>query len=169
MPSVDLSAQHDLHTMYSDHHGWLFGWLRKKLGNSFDAADVAQDTFVSVMTAGALETIREPRPFLVTVARRLVASRHRRHLLESSYLAMLAALPEELAPSPEARLLALEALQQIDRVLDDLPPKVKEAFLLAHLEELSYADIATRLGVSASSVKQYLTRANRQCLFALAF
>lgn len=169
MPAADLSAQHDLHTLYSDHHGWLFGWLRKKLGNSFDAADLAQDTFVSVMTSGATQTIREPGPFLVTVARRLVAHRHRRHLLETSYLEMLAALPEELAPSPEARLLALEALQQIDRVLDGLPPKVKEAFLLAHLEELSYAQIAERLDVSASSVKQYLTRANRQCLFALAF
>lgn len=169
MPTADLSAQQDLHTLYSDHHGWLFGWLRKKLGNSFDAADLAQDTFVSVIAAGATESIREPRPFLVTIARRLVARRHRRKLLETSYLEMLATLPQELAPSPEAGLLALEALQQIDRVLDGLPIKVKEAFLLAHLEELSYAEIAQRLDVSASSVKQYLTRANRQCLFALAF
>lgn len=45
---------------------------------------------------------------------------------------------------------------------------MKEAFLLAHLHELSYAQIAQRLGVSSSSVKQYLTRANRQCLFALS-
>ncbi|MFC4278547.1 sigma-70 family RNA polymerase sigma factor [Achromobacter aloeverae] len=169
MPTANLPAQQDLHTLYSNHHGWLLGWLRKKLGNSFDAADVAQDTFVSVMTAKAAPAIREPRPFLATVARRLVAHRHRRHLLESSYLEMLATLPEALAPSPENRLLALEALQQVDQVLDGLPPKVKEAFLLAHLEDLSYADIAARLGVSASSVKQYLTRANRQCLFALAF
>ncbi|ARP79720.1 RNA polymerase subunit sigma [Bordetella genomosp. 8] len=169
MSTAEASPRDDLHTLYSDHHGWLFGWLRKKVGNSFDAADLAQDTFVSVMAAGAARTIREPRPFLVTVARRLVAHRHRRQLLETSYLQMLAAMPEELAPSPEARLLALEALQQMDAVLDGLPPKVREAFLLAHFEELSYADIARRLGVSASSVKQYLTRANRQCLFALAF
>jgi RNA polymerase sigma-70 factor (ECF subfamily) len=72
-----------------------------------------------------------------------------------------------MAPSPEQRMQAIEALQQIDGALDGLPPRVKEAFLLAHLEELSYADIAARLGVSTSSVKQYLTRANRQCLFAI--
>ncbi|WIX26416.1 sigma factor-like helix-turn-helix DNA-binding protein [Xanthomonas arboricola pv. corylina] len=40
--------------------------------------------------------------------------------------------------------------------------------MLAHLQELSYAQIAQRLGVSSSSVKQYLTRANRHCLFALS-
>ncbi|MNL70056.1 putative RNA polymerase sigma factor FecI [compost metagenome] len=61
----------------------------------------------------------------------------------------------------------MQSLQQIDRMLDDLPPRVREAFLLAHLVELSYAEIAERLGVSTSSVKQYLTRANRECLFAL--
>lgn len=166
MPSANAPA--DLHTLYSDHHGWLFGWLRRKMGNSFDAADVAQDTFVNIMTAGAADSIREPRPFLVTVARRLLAHRHRRQLLETSYLDMLASLPEALAPSPEERLLAIEALQELDHVLDGLPPKVKEAFLLAHLEELSYAEIAARLKVSASSVKQYLIRANRQCLFTLS-
>jgi len=168
MAAAQLAAHQDVHTLYRDHHGWLQGWLRKKLGSSFDAADVAQDTFVNVLATTAAGDIREPRPFLATIARRLVAHRYRRQLLESSYLEMLAALPEELAPSPEVQLLAIEALQQIDQALDGLPPKVREAFLLAHLEELSYAEIAARLDVSASSVKQYLTRANRQCLFALS-
>ena len=72
------------------------------------------------------------------------------------------------ARSPsEVHYLALEALRQVDQALDGLPSKVKEAFLLAHLEGLSYSDIAERLDVSASSVKQYLARANQHCLFAL--
>jgi RNA polymerase sigma-19 factor, ECF subfamily len=167
MSTAELPLEQEMQTLYSDHHSWLCGWLRKRIGNRWDAADVAQDTFVSVITGSTVGDIREPRPFLITVARRLMAHRHRRQLLETSYLAMLAALPEELAPSPEVQMLALEALQQVDRALDGLPPKVREAFLLAHLEELSYAEIAARLDVSASSVKQYLTRANRQCLFAL--
>ena len=168
MTASEFSPQQQIAALYSDHHGWLLGWLRRQLGDSFVAADLAQDTFISVITASSASDIRQPRPFLATIARRLIAHRHRRQLLETSYLEMLATLPEELAPSPEAQLLALEALQQIDRALDGLPRQVKEAFLLAHLEELSYAEIAARLGVSTSSVKQYLTRANRQCLFALA-
>jgi RNA polymerase sigma-70 factor (ECF subfamily) len=44
---------------------------------------------------------------------------------------------------------------------------VRQAFLLAQLEGLTYEQIAGQLQVSTSSVKQYLTRANRQCLFAL--
>lgn len=154
--------------LYTQHHGWLQAWLRRHLGDAFAAADLAQDTFVSVLSAGVAPDIRAPRPFLATIARRLMAHRHRRQLLEASYLEMLAALPADAAPPPEARLQALQTLQQLDRALDGLPPKVREAFLLAHLEELSYAQIAERLDVSASSVKQYLTRANRHCLFAIA-
>ncbi len=168
MTAAQFTAQQEIHSLYEDHHSWLQGWLRKRLGNTSDAADLAQDTFISVMTASSARgEILAPRPFLATVARRLVAHHHRRHLLETRYLQMLANLPEELAPSPEVRLLALEALQQVDRALCGLPPQAQEAFLLAHLEGLSYADIAARLKVSTSSVKQYLTRANRHCLFAL--
>ncbi|MBC3921020.1 sigma-70 family RNA polymerase sigma factor [Undibacterium sp. CY18W] len=164
----DFSLRQQMHILYSDHQGWLQTWLRRRLGDSFEAADLTQDTFVSILKNEQAADILEPRPFLATIARRLMAHRHRRQLLESAYLDALSALPEPVAASPELQLLALEALQQIDMALDGLPPAVKEAFLLAHLEELSYAEIAERLKVSSSSVKQYLTRANRQCLFALA-
>jgi RNA polymerase sigma factor (sigma-70 family) len=70
-------------------------------------------------------------------------------------------------PSPETRLIVIQALQEIDQALDGLPPAVRQAFLLAQLEGLTYEQIATLLHISTSSVKQYLTRANRQCLFAL--
>ncbi|WP_347887743.1 sigma-70 family RNA polymerase sigma factor [Nitrosomonas europaea] len=168
MSADEFILQQKVHTLYSNHRSWLQRWLYRKLGNACDAADLVQDTFISVITGGYADDIREPKPFLATIAGRLVAHRWRRNQLETAYLEALAALPVELMPSPEAHVLALEALLEIDRALDGLPTRVKEAFLLAHLEELSYAQIAERLNVSTSSVKQYLTRANRQCLFALS-
>lgn len=168
MPATDIVSHQQIHTLYSEHQGWLLAWLRRRLGDSFAAADLAQDTFVSVIDNSRQADILAPRPFLATVARRLMAHRHRRQLLETAYLEALAALPEAVAPPPDMQLLALETLHQIDCALDSLPPAVKEAFLLAHLEELSYGQIAARLGVSDSSVKQYLSRANRQCFFAMA-
>lgn len=170
MPAQDPPFADDLSGLYVEHSTWLQGWLRRRMGDTFAAADLAQDTFLSLLDRKtAAEQIREPRPFLATVANRLLAHRHRRQLLETAYLEAIACLPEETAPSPETQLMAVQSLQEIDRVLDGLPPKVREAFLLAHLAELSYAEIAQRLEVSASSVKQYLTRANRECLFAMAF
>lgn len=168
MATREAVSRQQIESLYVDHHGWLTGWLRHKIGDSFLAADMAQDTFVSVIQGGQVESIREPRPFLATVASRIVAHWHRRQRLENAYLDALALLPEEYAPSPEAQKQALQALQQLDQALAGLPDKVREAFVLAHLEELSYAEIAERLQVSTSSIKQYLMRANRQCLFTLA-
>ena len=167
MPVSYHDSSEELDTLYRQHHGWLEGGLRRKLNDAFAAADLAQDTFVSIIHSGQASEIREPRPFLATIARRLIAHRHRRQRLEEAYLEVLASLPEAVYPAPEEQLQALETLRQIDSALDGLPAQVKEAFLLAHLEELSYAEIAERLGVSSSSVKQYLMRANRQYLFAL--
>lgn len=120
-----------------------------------------------VITRGHANDIRKPHPFLATIASRLVTQRWHRNLLETAYLEALATLPVEPAPSPEAHVPALETLLEIDRALDGLPIRLKEAFLLAHLEKFSYTQIAERLNVSTHSVKQYLIRANRQCLFAL--
>lgn len=167
MPGVDTTLQKQQHAFYSSHHGWLLSWLRRRMGNSFDAADLTQDTFVCLLGEGRADDIREPRPFLATIARRLLARRRRRELLEAAYIEALASLPAETAPSPESLSLALETLQQLDLALSGLPPPVRSAFLMAHVEELSYAQIAARLNVSGSSVKQYLARANRHCLFAL--
>ncbi|EOX6787262.1 RNA polymerase subunit sigma [Pseudomonas aeruginosa] len=155
-----------LQALYRDHHGWLFHWLRSRIGCPQNAADLAQDTFLSILSSKELLQIREPRSFLSTVARRLMANAYRRRQVEEAYLEALQVLPEAVEPSPEVRLLALEALTLLDRLLDQLPGKVREAFLLAHLQGLKIAEIAERLQVSTRSVKYYLVRANQHCFFA---
>lgn len=44
---------------YQDHHGWLCGWLRGKLGCAYSAADLAQDTFVRVLARECVPELRE--------------------------------------------------------------------------------------------------------------
>lgn len=148
--------------LYLDHHPWLQSLLRKRLGNREDAADLAHDTFVRVMRSELSPTdLCEPRGFLATVARGLVADLFRRRTLEQAYLEYLVALPEDQAQ-------AQQALLEVDALLRALPTKVRQAFLLAQLEELPYAEIARRLGISHRTVSNYLTRAMEHCCLALA-
>ena len=65
MPSSHLSVQR----LYSDHHGWLKNWLRGRLGNAADAADLAQDTFLRLLARREQLEIATPRAFLRTIAR----------------------------------------------------------------------------------------------------
>ena len=150
--------------LYSEHHGWLRLRLQQRLGCAMDAADLAHDTFLRILSRRDLQAIREPRPYLATVAKGLMVNHLRRRALERAYLDSLAALPEEQQPGPETRYLLLETLYEVDALLDGLPAKVREAFLLAQLDGLTYPQIAERLGVSLSSVKQYMFKAIRHCM-----
>lgn len=164
MSATENSLHQEISTLYSDHHGWLQGWLRKKLGNAFDAADLAQDTFVRVLGKPRdLDALREPRAWLTAIAHGLLVDHVRRQEIERAYLDAVAHLPESSQPSPEARLTMLEALLAIDVLLDGLAFKVRSAFLMSRLEELTYPEIAARLSVSLSSVEKYMATAIRHC------
>ncbi len=162
-PSPSLSAH--VESLYLAHHGWLQGWLRKKVGNAFDAADLAQSTFLKVLGAKGLDQLQEPRAYLTTIARNLLINQVRRRAIEQAYLDALAAMPEPVAPPPEVRLMVLETLVEIDRRLGRLPALAKQAFLLAQLEGLSHGEIAAELGISISTVKRHLAKAAMRCFF----
>ncbi len=168
MTTPEHILQQEVATLYGDHHGWLQGWLRKKLGNAFDAADLAQDVFMRLLARKASLDLLEPRAYLSTIARGLVVEHWRRRELELAWLETLAQLPEAEAPSPESRLIFLETLVEIDRMLDQLKPAVRQAFLLAQLEGLTCPQIAERIGVSLATIERYIAAALRRC-YALRF
>lgn len=153
--------------LYVGHHSWLLGWLYRRLECRQQAADLAQDTFVRLLGRQELKGLREPRAFLAAVARGLMIDHFRRQTLERAWLDSLAQQPEAEAPSAEERAIVLETLMEIDRLLDGLRPVVRSAFLLSQLDGLTYPQIAERLGVSLSSVQQYMTQAFGHCYQAL--
>lgn len=158
-------------SLYHSHQSWLQGWLRRRLGDSFDAADMAQDVFMRLLTRqpGPDATgLRQPRAYLSTIAHGLLVDHWRRRELERAWLETLALMPEAQAPSPESRLIFLETLVAIDRMLDALKPRVRSAFLWAQLEGLTCPQIAERLGVSLATAERYIATALRHC-YALRF
>ncbi len=165
MPSLpSLSPrQQVLHRLFGEHHGWLLGRLRARLGCSHDAADMAAETFVQVVAHPTPHTIREPRALLTTIAKRLVYASWRRRDLERAYLEALAQEPEAMAPSAQERVMAMETLLAIDALLDGLSPKARTAFFCSQLDGMKYADIAEQLGVSTIRVRQYVAKGLRLC------
>lgn len=168
MSAVDAATQQQqIQALYCDHHGWLFSWLRRKLGCGHHAADVAHETFVRILASrDALPGMREPRAYLVTTAKRLLIDEARRRMIEKSYLdeLALAATCAEHAPSPEELAQTVQALVQIEAALDALPARARRAFLLCYLEGQTHAAAAADLGVSTKMVQKYLAQALAHCL-----
>ena len=158
--SSDASLfQQQTASLYATHHGWLRGWLRRRLGNAVDAADLAHDTYLRILRSGRIPEAGHARQLLTTIANGLVIDLYRRRQIEMAWLEAEAQLPPPLVPSEESRALAIEALVQLDAVLSELPPKVRQALLMCKLDGMSYREIATQLGVSVSSVEKYVARA----------
>ncbi|WP_448107089.1 sigma-70 family RNA polymerase sigma factor [Pseudomonas azerbaijanoccidentalis] len=165
MSDAAMPKEQTLHDLYRDHRGWLESWLRRRMGNACDAADLSQDTFLRLLASSQrIADLHEPRAYLLTVGKRLLSNFYKRRSLEQAYLNALASLPEDCVPSPEQRWLLLETLQALDELLDGLPRAVRRAFLWSQLEGLSYQQIAERLSVSERTIKRYMAQAYEHCL-----
>lgn len=172
---AESGVRQQMHLLYRDHHSWLFSWLRRRIGCSHHAADVAHDTFERLMTSrdallGQRLPIEEPRAYLTTTAKRLLVDRARREQLERAYLAELERQAQTLPqyPSPEQLLVAVQALDQICQVLADVSAKARAAFLLHYLEGQTHAAVAGHLGVSTKMVQKYLVQVLLHCNQRLA-
>mgnify|MGYP006193988297 FL=1 len=161
-PHADLVG-----ALYRDHRGWLLAWLQRSMACRQRAEDLSQDTFVRLLGRETLTVPREPRAFLVAIAKGLLFDYFRRAALEQAYLTELMLIPESEHPSPEEQQLILEDLKAIDRLLGKLSSKARAAFLHSRLDGMGHAEIAERLGVSVSRVRQYIAQGMRQCYVAL--
>ncbi len=165
MPAGGITKR-DMHALYSDHHGWLRGWLGVKLGNASDAADLAHDTFLRLMTSRGLpaQLGDEPRALLTHIAKGLVVDHWRRESVERAYLEALAQQPDVETPSPETRLLIIDALTRIDAMLATMGARTREIFLLAQLDGLTLKQIAERTGAPVITVRRHIKKALVACM-----
>lgn len=154
-----------LSELYRGHHGWLFGWLRKKLGCPENAADLTHDTFVKLLGRDILPTLQEPRAYLLVAANRLLINQyHRRRVEEETLRSMAVLLDEQNQQGPEQLIAVRQLLGKVlQLLLEELDEKPRKAFLMARVDGCSYAEIARQLQVSESSVKQYLAKSLAHC------
>ena len=150
--------------LYANHHGWMRGWLHRRLGHSADAEDLAHDTFIRVLRSKHdSQELRQPMAFLATIANGLLINRWRRQAIERAYLEALAARPIAEEPSPEERYLTIETLLQLDSLLIGLSARVRQIFFLSQLDGLTYPQIATQLSLSVAQVQRAMGKAFSVC------
>lgn len=150
--------------MYKKHSNWLSIYIQRRLGCPEATADLVQDTYLRLLAKTTLPSMQDSRRYLTHIAKGLVIDLYRKRNVETAYLELIANDPIALSTSAESQLLIIEALTEIDNLLQQLPEKVRQALLMRQLENMSYKQIAKRLNVSVSSVEKYIARALQRCL-----
>jgi RNA polymerase sigma-70 factor, ECF subfamily len=131
-----------------------FAW--RQLGNRADAEEVVQDALLRAY--GNLARCTQPQRFrswllsiVVNHCRSWSARQRRRSAL------LLRWWKQETETSAEPGISANEV--DVHRLLQTLSPALREAFLLKHVEELEYEDMARITGVGISALKMRVKRA----------
>lgn len=119
-----------------------------------------------LITPRTFGSLPEARGYLRKMAGGLCVDLWRRHQIEQAWLATLAVQSPANVPSAEHQVLVLQALQEIDRLLRDLPVKAAHAFVMAVGCEMTDQEVATALGVSSRMVRKYVAQAMLHCLSA---
>jgi RNA polymerase sigma-70 factor (ECF subfamily) len=146
-------------------HGLVHGLLIKSLGPRAEIADLVGDVFVTFFTsAHRIQSPLAVRSYLVSIAmnkaRREVRLRKRRQLFQRFTGGAAEYEQEAGRDDPKAKA----ALIQLSRILDELSVDDRAAFVLSNLESLPLLEIAQVLGVSESTAKRRVRRANQHVL-----
>jgi len=153
-----------LNTLLTRHWAWLKTLVYGVLADAGDLDDVMQSVCLRVVTR--IHTLREPecfRAWLAILARR-EAIKHfrgkarRAQPVEADSAAMPAGGIEQ---NPLERLERKELCRRILAVVETLPQKYREVFLLAHSGQLTYAQMAEVLDVPVTTMQIRLVRARR--------
>jgi RNA polymerase sigma factor (sigma-70 family) len=57
---------------------------------------------------------------------------------------------------PERTLIGAQRLKRVMATIDTMPPRRREVFLLHRIDELTYPQIARRLGISLKAVEKHV-------------
>jgi RNA polymerase sigma-70 factor (ECF subfamily) len=159
------SSPPTVEVLYLDHHNWLRSWLRRRLGNDAEAADLAHDTFVRLLRSPRRFVSQpEARAYLRVVAKGLCVDLWRHREVERAWLDTLAVLPEAQVPSAEDQYSVLQALLEIDTMLRSLSAKAARAFVLSTGCGMTHQEIARELGVGSRTVGSYIAQAMLHCM-----
>jgi len=163
----------DFDSLFREYHRELGAFAYRRLRDREAASDLVQDAFVRYIAhAREAEAAAEtPRFFLWRIASNLILDIGRRERRRGQALALDAVAPHELAdpaPSAERSLSAQQEYRVLRRALDELPKNARAALLMNRVERMTHAEIAARLGVSASMVNKYIARALAHCLVRMA-
>lgn len=164
--NISVPDEELMRALYREHAGPLLAYvLRLVAGDRQRAEDVVQETLIRAWkNAGQLNRATgSVRPWLVTVARRIVIDAHRSRQ----------ARPQEVDPSP---LEVMPAEDEIDKALwlmtlsdalDDLTPAHREVLVETYFKGRTVNEAAETLGIPSGTVRSRVFYALRSMKLAL--
>jgi RNA polymerase sigma factor (sigma-70 family) len=135
--------------------------IQRRVECAATTADLTQDTFLRLWERpGLLRDVSDLAGYFVTTGRNLAADHERRRRI-APFVAGVDHLEyvADNRPSAEDVVLTRDELKKLQDIVNSLPPKCRQVFLLSRIEGLSYVEIGTKLGISPKTVFSHMVTA----------
>jgi RNA polymerase sigma-70 factor (ECF subfamily) len=153
--------------LYAAHHSEIYAYLARMLRDDELAADLTQETFVKAYRAyDTLADANKARAWLYQIAGRTALDDLRRRKIVR--FVPWTGESRGTAASAEDQVLRLRLSAELERALLSIPPRQRQALLLAELHDLTGLELADALGVSHVAARALLTRGRESLRQALA-
>jgi RNA polymerase sigma-70 factor (ECF subfamily) len=155
---VSSTFEAEFEALFSERWERLYVYLHRLTGDPDVASDVAQEAFVRLYQRGSLPA--DAGAWLVSVANNLLRDEGRKRDRRRKLIGLWSGdAPLGTAPpDPVAELEGIETREAVRARLEALPERQREVLLL-RAGGMSYAEIASALGMPTTSVGQTLARA----------
>ena len=141
----------------------VFNVAYRFVGTYDEAEDLTQDIFLKVFRSLATFDRRANfQTWLISVSRNLCIDRYRSGRREREVFARevdaATVQAESSGPSPQARVETQDRVALLREALRGLSPALRTAVLMRDIHELSYHEIAQKLGIAEGTVKSRINR-----------
>lgn len=158
--ATPVHVEGDLLRLYEHEAPRMRRWLSSRYAPD-KAADLVQTAFVRMLGLGAerFAALERPRAYLYRVADNLAHD----HARSSSFrLECQEDADHSSSEDPCAALEARDMLRRIEAAIPLLPDRTREIFMAHRFEDLTYDEIAKRLGISIKTVEMHISAALRE-------
>ncbi|AOH87327.1 RNA polymerase subunit sigma-24 (plasmid) [Sphingomonas panacis] len=157
----ERASPEDLDAVYRREGPKLTRYFRSRVRENDEAADLVQEAFARLAGFMARSPLSQPAPYLQRIARNLLfdRSKSQERRLAPFRVQFGEGVDPGVAPEQTLQIEAGDVMRVYRRALGELPDKTRDVFLLHRVEELTYKDIAHRLGLSIPTVQYHVARA----------
>jgi RNA polymerase sigma factor (sigma-70 family) len=149
--------------LFREHNEALLRFLRARVGSHNEALEVAQEAYVRLLSLDRPGAVSYLRAFLFKTAANIAIDRRRRHLTYGKVTERQLFVELSENRTPERQVAAEQTLRLLASLIEAMPPKCRECFVMNQVQGLDAADIASRLGITESMVRKYVVRALLHC------
>ena len=140
----------------------LVYYVQRMVGDKDRAKDVIQEAYSRLLYVNKSSNIDNERAYLYKTSRNIVIdqSRKEKSSSETLYEEEEHSIPQE--EQPHEQVVQSNQYEQMMKIVQSLPPKCQQAFILHVIEGYSRKEISSKMGISMAAVEKNILRASEK-------